>query len=80
VSDILAEGTWSYNSSGSSATYTNFNSGEPNGGTGENCVYLSTSSGGWNDVGCTWLARTMCEKVVQIHPKGNDLQVNSISS
>lgn len=30
--------------------YTNWSNGEPNGGTGENC--LQASSGGWNDLGC----------------------------
>ena len=70
MSDKISEGTWLYNSTGSTMSYTNWNSGEPNGGTNENCIIMVASNGVWVDVSCNGAYSTMCEKVVQINPKG----------
>ena len=58
ANDIASEGSWAW-SDGSSWDYENFNSGEPNGGSGENlvniwiettdCTYGYGRAGKWND-------------------------------
>ena len=55
--DELVEGSFGW-LDGSTAGYTNWSPGEPNGGTNESCVHLNwpLGSGGWNDTGC-WGAR-----------------------
>jgi hypothetical protein len=40
MSDKLTEGTWIWNSTGSTIAYSKWNTGEPGGGTGENCASL----------------------------------------
>jgi Lectin C-type domain len=76
ASDNLAEGTWTTNSSGSSQWYKNWNSGEPNGGTNENCILMDAPSGKWIDISCSNSYWTLCEKVVQMNPKGIYLHLN----
>ena len=49
--DRSSEGSWVW-SSGDAVTYTNWNSGEPNDSSGEDCGHL-WSSGKWNDIPCT---------------------------
>ena len=71
VSDKLAEGTWTLNSTGRPMPYSNWANGEPNGGTNENCAFLISSDGRWIDCPCTQTLWAMCEKVVQINSKGN---------
>ena len=71
MSDKVTEGTFIWNSTGSVLSYyANWNSGEPNGGTSENCVIIGSSNGVWVDVPCTLSYWTMCEKVLQTSPKG----------
>ena len=50
LSDANTEGTWEW-LSGDAVTYTNFQSGEPNGGTNSNYTTLLRfgDGGGWND-------------------------------
>lgn len=58
--DIAVEGTFVW-ASGDAATYTNWNSGEPNNSGGEDCAH-TWSSGKWNDIPCTgYPARYVCE-------------------
>ena len=71
MSDELFEGTWTSGSSGAPLNYSNWNLNEPNGGTTENCAL--TSNGMWHDVPCDRTYNTMCEKVVQMEPKGDIL-------
>ena len=51
--------------------YSNWNTGEPNGGTSENCAFINVLTGRWADVPCSKTYWTMCEKAVEINPKGN---------
>ena len=73
--DQASEGNWILNSTGSSTSYTNWNSGEPNGGTSSNCVQMY-GNGYWDDFTCTNNLWAMCEKAVQIEPKGKRKQSN----
>jgi len=58
--DIGSEGSWTW--VGGSSTYTLWCGGEPNGGTNENCAYVSTNSNGcWVDAACTNGYRYVCE-------------------
>lgn len=60
--DALVEGSFGW-ASGSSFTYTNFNSGEPNNLFGnEDCVVMAYPiSGHWNDWSCSNTATFLCE-------------------
>jgi Lectin C-type domain len=51
VKDYGHEGTWIWENSGKTATYFNWDSGEPNGGIFENCGRM-LRSGKWQDVFC----------------------------
>ncbi len=58
--DAASEGSWVW-SNGESVVYTNWNSGEPNDASGEDCAH-TYSSGTWNDIPCTgYPARYVCE-------------------
>ena len=59
LSDVASEGTWVW-SSGSSSTYTNWGSGEPNDSGGEDCTHIYTS-GSWNDLPCSSSRAYVCE-------------------
>ena len=76
-SDQASTGNWVLNSTGSKMNYTNWNSGEPNGGIASNCVRMIISggpvSGFWDDTDCKLSKRAMCEKAVQTQPKGIQL-------
>ena len=64
ATDAVKEGTWIWESSKTSMTYSYWNRGEPNNGYGgENCL-VSLNGGWWNDDSCerTWLS-SMCEVV-----------------
>ena len=51
--DEIVEGYWGW-ADGATSTYTNWGSGEPNGGGDENCAQLNwpLGSGEWNDADC----------------------------
>jgi len=51
--DEVVEGSWGW-SDGAGVTYTNWSSGEPNGGSTENCAQLNwpLGTGAWNDTDC----------------------------
>ncbi|KAI6658464.1 Lactose-binding lectin l-2-like [Oopsacas minuta] len=54
LNDIDNEGTFVW-VDGSSDTFRYYNSGEPNGGTTENCVHTSDGFDSWNDLSCVVL-------------------------
>ncbi|MCP4806756.1 MAG: hypothetical protein GY884_15545 [Proteobacteria bacterium] len=62
LNDRTTENTWVWDS-GSSSTYTNWYSGEPNDwSTGEDCTELNRWSGGyWNDAACSTSSYYVCE-------------------
>ena len=72
LTDEAVEGTWAW-TSGEATTYTNWNSGEPNGGTGENYVSMNWGGPGrWNDWGATAMAPGLIEFVAA--PNWNDVE------
>ena len=61
--DILKEGNWIWQNSGDDIDYTKFQPGEPNGGTGENCMNMYYENGNWIDVNClNALSYHVCER------------------
>ena len=60
VNDIANEGTFVYDSSGTTIVYENWNPGEPNDAGGEDCTEINY--GNWNDMPCTWNLPFVCEK------------------
>ncbi len=62
--DQLSEGRWSW-VSGSSSTYTNWASGEPNDSDGdEDCAINNHNYGtSWNDIDCDNTYPFICERV-----------------
>jgi len=62
INDKQSEGTWRYDSDDSKIAFSSWTSGQPDGGTGQNCACQSYSSGvKWIDCACggTWYA--LCE-------------------
>ncbi|MCA9604112.1 MAG: C-type lectin domain-containing protein [Myxococcales bacterium] len=65
LTDAALEGTFVW-LDGSPLAFTHWAGGEPNGGTGENCVWLSsdmadTAYGQWVDASCVDTAPAICE-------------------
>lgn len=61
--DLLREGNWVWQSSGDDITNPRFQPGEPNGGTGENCLWMYFENGNWIDIGCmNTLNYHVCER------------------
>jgi len=52
ATDQFSEGTWTDAVGQNAIPFYNWNSGEPNGGTGESCGMLYAGGGKWNDSGC----------------------------
>ncbi|XP_023998742.1 C-type lectin domain family 4 member E-like [Salvelinus sp. IW2-2015] len=64
LTDSVTEGAWKWVDD-TPLTTTYWNSGEPNGGRAENCVYFYSSSsdtGEWWDYDCSYKYRWICEK------------------
>ncbi|XP_031670683.1 CD209 antigen-like protein E isoform X4 [Oncorhynchus kisutch] len=64
LTDSVTEGTWKWVDD-TPLTTKYWNSGEPNGGGAENCVYFyswSSDTGAWWDYDCSYQYRWICEK------------------
>ncbi|XP_045569535.1 C-type lectin domain family 4 member E-like, partial [Salmo salar] len=64
LTDSVTEGTWKWVDD-TPLTTQYWNSGEPNGGVAENCVYFyswSSDTGAWWDYDCSYQYRWICEK------------------
>ncbi|XP_061167551.1 CD209 antigen-like protein D [Saccostrea echinata] len=59
--DAKSEGTFYWEHSNNTLNFTNWYNGEPNGGTGENCLEMF-SGGDWNDKSCNSFLFYICEK------------------
>lgn len=59
--DAAREGAWRW-TSGSTATYKNWSSGEPNDANGNEDWAELTSNGSWNDLPGNWTAAFVCER------------------
>ena len=64
MSDIKQEGTFVWNSSNAPLNYTNWNDGEPNGGTEENCGSFWGTGPHWNDHNCDSQVDVLCEQIL----------------
>lgn len=62
LSDEQEEDTWRRFSDNKTVRETSFVPGFPNGGTSENCIYMSRISGLWEDIACKreWFACSAC--------------------
>lgn len=62
LSDELEEDRWRRFSDNKTVRETSFVPGFPNGGTSENCIYMSRISGLWEDIACNreWFACVAC--------------------
>jgi len=61
ANDEKKEGNWVW-TDGSSVTYSDWDSSQPNGGTRENCLYaFSGYNWQWFDGGCTWTYYAVCK-------------------
>ncbi len=58
--DAVVEGTWSW-INGESWHYTNWGSGEPNGGTSANCLRINYTNGQWDDGMGSFQSSYLCE-------------------
>ena len=63
ANDLATEGTYVWQGSGLAMTYSKWNPGEPNGGTGENCANLWGHVDTWNDWNCGIAITVMCEVI-----------------
>jgi hypothetical protein len=65
MSDLKKEGAWIWNSN-NPVTYTNWNAGEPNGGTNENCGHYINNLATWNDIFCDFFqpGQQTCELIL----------------
>ena len=64
LQDIDNEGQFVYHSTRENASFLNWNSNQPNGGTGQNCAilgYTDSHKGKWFDEPCTIKLPFLCE-------------------
>ena len=67
LTDAIIEGVWKWKSNGSLATFTDWESGQPDNNGDEDCVELYPSnSWHWNDASCTTNHYPLCEKNVTV--------------
>ncbi len=57
--DVCVQGVWKW-SDGTALNYTHWGSGEPNGGTSQNCMYMRTDQT-WDDLNCTYADYYVCK-------------------
>lgn len=63
LSDVQTEGLFVWSLSQTKVTWTYWQSGEPNGGTTENCILTSKSTErGWIDAPCYWSIYALCRQ------------------
>ncbi|XP_022086669.1 macrophage mannose receptor 1-like isoform X2 [Acanthaster planci] len=62
--DIDSDGSWIWED-GASVSYTNWNSGEPNGDHERNCAGMYKSNGRWDDFSCTNQIASVCRTIIQ---------------
>ena len=59
--DVNSEGTFVSSVSGTGLSYTNWRDGEPNNSGDEDCIYMQSTDGLWNDYLCTSTLPAVCE-------------------
>lgn len=62
LTDVVDDGQYVFPSSGLTSRYSNWDKGEPGGGTIENCVGLQTKGRKWHDYLCTNKFSYACKK------------------
>ena len=62
INDIMEENRFVYTKSGMPILFENWNAGQPNGKTTENCIVQHPTSGKWYDRVCANTYRFICEK------------------
>jgi len=77
MDDKESENTWKL-SNGETATYTNWNNGEPNNAGGEDCVEMK-SNGKWNDIPCSGRVKSfICYKELNVVQKRGAVQAEAV--
>ena len=63
LTDAQSEDNWYWPTTKADVNYTRFHPGDPNGGTGENCVIIWQENGNWADLSCgSNLGYHVCER------------------
>lgn len=63
ATDLRKEGKWKWEASDEELRFNRFGSGEPNGGTHDNCLVMQQDNGNWGDNACAaTLDVHVCEK------------------
>ena len=61
INDKVRENHFAYTKSGSQISFTNWITGQPDGGTGQNCVAIDDAEAKWRDLPCKETHLFLCE-------------------